>query len=102
MTASNSVLCLRKRGRHVQVGLLAGDDHRPPLPMEFVIGKELEIVGSHGLQAHRYDEMLELITSGRLEPHRLIGKTVSLEDAPEELAGMSDFGSVGVTVIDRF
>jgi alcohol dehydrogenase len=101
-TAANSILGLRKRGRHVQVGLLAGDDHRPRLPMEHVIGKELEIVGSHGLQAHRYEDMLGMISTGRLEPQRLIGKTVSLEEAPTELPGMSDFGAVGITVIDRF
>ena len=102
ITSTNSILSLRKRGRHVQVGLLAGDDHRPRLPMEHVIGKELEIVGSHGLQAHRYEEMLELISTGQLEPQRLIGNTVPLEEAPKELPGMSDFGAVGITVIDRF
>jgi alcohol dehydrogenase len=102
ITSTNSVLCLRKRGRHVQVGLLAGDDHRPRLPMEHVIGKELEIVGSHGLQAHQYEDMLGLISTGRLEPQRLIGKTVRLEEAPKELPAMSDFGAVGITVIDRF
>jgi len=88
-TSTNSVLCLRKRGRHVQVGL-------------YVIGRELEIVGSHGLQAHRYEDMLGLISTGQLEPQRLIGKTVPLEEAPKELPGMSDFGAVGITVIDRF
>ena len=101
-TSVNSVACLRKRGRHVQVGLLAGDDFRPPLPMELVIGRELELVGSHGLQAHRYPEMLELIAAGRVEPQRLVGKTVSLEEAPAELEAMGGFGSVGITVIDRF
>jgi alcohol dehydrogenase len=101
-TAVNSVSCLRKRGRHVQVGLLAGDEHRPRLPMEQVIAGELEIIGSHGMQAHRYSEMLELITSGVLQPQRLIGKTVSLEDAPHELAAMGGFEGTGITVIDRF
>ena len=101
-TSTNSILCLRKRGRHVQVGLLAGEDRRPRLPMEYVIGRELEIIGSHGMQAHRYDDMLEKITSGDLEPQRLIGKTVPLEEAPRELEGMSRFGAVGITVIDRF
>ncbi len=102
ITSTNSVLCLRKRGRHVQVGLLAGDDHRPRFPMEYVIGRELEIVGSHGLQAHRYEDMLGMISTGQLEPQRLIGKTVSLEEVPTELPGMTDFGAVGITVIDRF
>lgn len=101
-TSVNSVLCLRKRGRHVQVGLLAGDDHRPPLPMEYVIARELEILGSHGMQAHRYSEMLDLIASNTLQPQRLIGKTVSLEEAPQEFESMAQFGAVGITVIDRF
>jgi len=101
-TCANSILCLRKRGRHVQVGLLAGDDYQPRLPMEHVIGRELEILGSHGMQAHRYDDMLEKIMAGDLEPQRLIGKTVPLEEAPNELEGMNHFGAVGITVIDRF
>ena len=102
VTSANSVLCLRKRGRHVQVGLLAGDEYRPRLPMERVIGWELEILGSHGMQAHRYQEMLDLIAQGKLEPQKLIGKKVPLEEAPRELQGMDDFGAVGITVIDRF
>jgi alcohol dehydrogenase len=102
ITAANSVLCLRKRGRHVQVGLLAGDDYRPPLPTEQVIAKELEIIGSHGMQAHRYREMLDLIAAGKLDPQRLIGKRVALEEVPSELEAMGEFGAVGITVIDRF
>jgi alcohol dehydrogenase len=102
VTCANSILSLRKRGRHVQVGLLAGDDHRPRLPMEHVIGKELEIVGSHGMQASRYGEMFEMIASGKLDPERIIGKRVSLEDAPDELLEMGSFGGAGITVIDRF
>jgi alcohol dehydrogenase len=101
-TSANSILSLRKGGRHIQIGLLAGDDHRPRLPMERVIGWELEILGSHGMQAFKYPEMLELITSGKLEPQRLIGKTIALEEAPAALEAMTDFGSVGITVIDRF
>jgi alcohol dehydrogenase len=101
-TAANSILCLRKRGRHVQVGLLAGDDFRPRLPMEQVIGKELELVGSHGMQAHRYDRLFDMISAGKLDPREIVGKTIPLEDAPSELMGMSTFGGVGITVIDRF
>lgn len=101
-TCANSILCLRKRGRHVQVGLLAGDDYQPRVPMHRVIGWELEICGSHGMQASRYDEMLAMIAAGRLDPKALIGKTVPLEEAPDELESMGRFGSVGITVIDRF
>jgi alcohol dehydrogenase len=102
VTCRNSVLCLRKRGRHVQVGLMVGDDSEPSLPMGPVIGRELELLGSHGMQAHRYPEMLQMIVSGKLRPEMLLGKTVSLEESLRELETMGNFGTTGVTVIDRF
>ncbi len=101
-TCRDSLLCLRKRGRHVQVGLLAGKDFQPRLPMEQVIARELEIVGSHGMQAARYDDMLNMITAGKLDPRSLIGKTLSLNEAPQALEQMGQFSHVGMTVIDRF
>ncbi|MBM4041452.1 MAG: zinc-dependent alcohol dehydrogenase family protein [Planctomycetes bacterium] len=101
-TCANSVLCLRKRGRHVQVGLLLAEQSAPPVPMDRVIARELEILGSHGMQAHRYGEMLAMVAAGKLRPDRLIGKTVSLEEAVEELTAMDRFRGTGVTVINRF
>jgi len=98
----NSIDCLRKRGKHIQVGLMVEDDHNPRVPMGKVLSNELEILGSHGMQAHRYADMLAMITAGSLEPERLIGKTVGLEDAIAELVSMDSFGSRGVTVITEF
>jgi len=95
-------MSLRKRGRHVQVGLMVASDSNPPLPMGQVIAKELEIVGSHGMQAHAYAPLMEMIKSGRLAPKKLVGKTITLEQAPAELEAMGNFGGLGVTVIDRF
>jgi alcohol dehydrogenase len=102
VTCRNSILCLRKRGRHVQVGLMVGDHRDPSLPMGFVIGRELELLGSHGMQAHRYPEMLQMIISGKLKPQLLTGKTVTLEESMKELESMGNFGGTGITVIDRF
>ena len=102
VTCRNSILCLRKRGRHVQVGLMVGDHRDPSLPMGFVIGRELELLGSHGMQAHRYPEMLQMIISGKLKPQLLTGKTVTLEESMKELESMGNFGGSGITVIDRF
>jgi alcohol dehydrogenase len=101
-TCFNSVACLRKRGRHVQVGLMLGDHHHPAVPMDMVIAKELEIVGSHGMQAHRYPAMLGMINAGTLQPKKLIGKTITLDQAADELADMDSFKGTGVTVVDRF
>ena len=102
VTCSNSIDGLRKRGKHIQVGLMTGDDRSPQLPMDRVIANELEILGSHGMQAHRYTELLAMIRAGELRPDLLVGSTISLEDALVELPGMNDFTGSGVTVIDRF
>ena len=101
-TLFNSISCLRKRGRHVQVGLMLAEQSRPWIPMDRVIAHELEIVGSHGMQAYRYDAMLDLIQSGRVRPDRLVGRTISLDEAPAALADLNSFAGTGVTVIDRF
>ncbi len=102
VTCMNSIAGLRKRGRHIQVGLMVGNDSRPPVAMDRVIADELEILGSHGIQAHRYGDLLAMIEAGKLDPSRLIGNTISLEDALVELPAMNRFQGTGVTVIDRF
>ena len=101
-TCNNSIRSLCKRGRHVQVGLLAGADASPAVPLELAIARELEIVGSHGLQASYYPELFELLTSGRLKLAQLIDRRISLSEAPETLAGMGSFAGTGITVIDCF
>jgi alcohol dehydrogenase len=101
-TCFNSISSLRKRGRHIQVGIMESDHHKTLVPMDLLIGRELEILGSHGMQAHKYPEMLEMIAAGALQPQKLIGKTVPLEDALTELTEMNHFRGTGLTVIDRF
>lgn len=101
-TCWNSIACLRKRGRHVQVGLMAGADARAAVPMDRVIAWELEIYGSHGMQAHRYPALWAMVAAGRLDPARLVGRRIALADAPAELMAMNEFRGAGITVIDRF
>jgi alcohol dehydrogenase len=101
-TCFNSVSCLRKRGKHVQVGLLLGDESAPRIPMSKVVANELELLGSHGMQAHRYGAMLDMTLSGKLRPEKLIGERISLEDSIDALMNMGKFQSVGVTVVTRF
>jgi D-arabinose 1-dehydrogenase-like Zn-dependent alcohol dehydrogenase len=91
-----SIAGLGKRGRHVQIGLLPDP---PRVPMDLVIGRELELLGSHGMAAHAYPEMLALVATGRLQPGRLISSRIALDDAPAALAAMSDGSPSGVTVI---
>lgn len=101
-TCFNSVASLRKRGKHIQVGLMAGDHKNPKIPMALVIANELEIIGSHGMQAFRYPAVFEMISTGKLSPEKLVGKTVTLEESVDILRNMDKFENTGVTVIDRF
>jgi len=98
-TARGALEALRKNGRLVQVGLMAGDDANPPFPLHLVIARELEIVGSHGMAAHAYPRMLAMVMDGRLDPEQLITRRLTLEDAPEALATMATAPVAGVTII---
>jgi alcohol dehydrogenase len=100
-TCFNSVACLAKGGRHVQVGLLLGDQSRPALPMDMVVSRELEIYGSHGIQAHRYGAMLGMVASGLLHPELLVTDRYTLEEGVDFLQRMNSFPGSGIRVIDR-
>jgi alcohol dehydrogenase len=99
-TCFHSVSNLRKRGRHVQVGLLVGEDAHMAVPMDRVLADELELVGTHGIQAHRYPALFEMIEAETLQPGRLVSRTIPLRAAGTALANMADGGPAGVTVID--
>ncbi len=101
-TCFNSIANLRKRGRHVQVGLMLGEHATPAVPMSRVIANELEILGSHGMQAHRYGTMFGLVDAASLDLGRLVGRTVSLEQSIDVLTSMDAFAGVGVTVVTEF
>jgi alcohol dehydrogenase len=98
----DSIASLRKRGRHIQVGIMEAEHRHAKIPMDLVIAGELEILGSHGMQAHKYPEMLEMISTGKLQPQKLIGKRISLEESLDELVNMNNFAGIGITVIDKF
>ena len=101
-TCFDSIASLRKRGRHIQVGLMSTEHNHPPIPMDRVIANELEILGSHGIQAFEYGRLLDMIVAGKLHPEALIGRTVGLEEGMAQLVDMDRFGQTGITVIDRF
>ena len=102
ITCFNSISNLRKRGKHIQVGLMTGNHQHPKVPMDKVLANELEIIGSHGMQAFKYPEMLEMIKSGKLNPEKLIEKTITLEEATIVLPNMNKFENKGILVINSF
>jgi hypothetical protein len=54
------------------------------------------------MQAHEYGPMLEMITTGKLQPGKLISKTVTLEESLAVLESLVEYSTTGVIVIDRF
>ncbi|RQX30039.1 alcohol dehydrogenase, partial [Micromonospora chalcea] len=98
-TCVASIEGLRRRGRHVQVGLLPAAQGRPALPMDLVIAYELELLGSHGMPAHAYPEMLRLVTAGVLCPADLVTRTIDLDAAPDALATMDRPAVAGMCLI---
>ena len=101
-TCASSIACLRKRGRHVQVGLMPPAQGMPRIPMDRVIGAELQIIGTHGLQAYEYPEMLRTIGLAHLDLGQLVGSVIGLDDVPDALVAMNDPvpARAGLTVVD--
>jgi len=87
-TATASILGLRRRGRHVQVGLMLANNALAALPWGAVVARELEVIGSHGMPSVDYPGLLAMISAGRLAPGALVGRTVGLEQAGVELMAM--------------
>jgi alcohol dehydrogenase len=102
VTCFNSIANLRKRGRHLQVGLMLGEHKTPAIPMAQVIAQELEILGCHGMQAHAYPALLGMMEQGLIHPQRLIGQRVTLAEGAQILMEMAHFPTTGVAVIERF
>jgi alcohol dehydrogenase len=102
ITSWNSIANLRKRGTHVQVGLLVNEDAKTRWPGDLILARELNVLGSHGMQAHRYDQMLQMVSGGQLDPRRLVGRTIALQECPTALVDLDRFPGVGVTVISEF
>jgi alcohol dehydrogenase len=97
---TDSIMSLRRRGRHVQVGLLPEAAGHPQVPMARVIAWELDLLGSHGMAAAGYPAMLALIDSGVLRPQDLIERVISLDEAASLLPALDRASPAGMTMID--
>jgi len=101
-TCLNSVMSLRKHGRHVQVGLMVAEERKATIPMARVIHWELSLTGSFGLQTVAYPELLSMIEGGRIDPGRLVRQEVNLDRAAEILMSMDDSPPQGIAMITAF
>jgi alcohol dehydrogenase len=97
---ADAILSLRRRGRHLQVGLLPTVGGHPRVPMARVIGWELDVLGSHGMAAVDYPGMMALIEQGSLQPQRLIERTIGLDEAAAMLPGFDRATVTGITIVN--
>jgi alcohol dehydrogenase len=99
-TCAASIAGLRPHGRHVQVGLLPPALGLPAVPMHLLISGELQLLGSHGMAAHAYPQLLALVASGRLRPDDLITDRIGLDQAGPVLAAMGSTPPTGIVVVN--
>ena len=98
-TAAAAVASLRRRGRHLQLGLMLGPDATAGLPWDLVIARELTVLGGHGMPAAEYPAMLRAIADGSLHPELLIERVIGFDDLPAALAALDDpMAAAGVVV----
>lgn len=99
-TCADAIHSLRRRGRHVQVGLLPSVDGHPAVPMDRVIAWELDLLGSHGMAAVDYPAMLAQVETGALRPQDLVERVVGLTEGARRLPSFESSAPVGITLID--
>jgi alcohol dehydrogenase len=100
-TSTNSINCLAKKGRHIQVGIL-GDKTNIEVSTAQLIANEIELIGSHGMPIADYKNIFELIESKKIDLSLLIHKTVMLEEVHQELIKMDSYSNSGMVIIDQF
>ena len=97
-TIRAAIGALAPLGRHVQIGLLPAE---PVVDLPRVIALELSVLGSHGMAAAEYPELVDLVVQGRLRPQDLVTNVISLDEAPAAMEAMgSPTASPGMTIID--
>ncbi|WP_257350415.1 zinc-dependent alcohol dehydrogenase family protein [Pseudalkalibacillus decolorationis] len=102
-TCQASLLSLKKRGRHLQLGLTTKDEAGMiPIPIDLIVQSEIQLVGSLGMPPSKYPTMLRMVETGKLNPEALITDKISLEGAPGVFEQMSNFQNIGVTVVNKW
>ena len=99
-TSTNSINCLAKKGKHIQVGIL-GNENDIIVSTADLIAKEIEIIGSHGMPLADYTIIFDLIASKKIDLSSLIDRTVKLEHVYEEMLNMDTYGNSGMVIIDQ-
>ncbi|MFB6112154.1 MAG: alcohol dehydrogenase catalytic domain-containing protein [Halobacteriaceae archaeon] len=102
-TCRAGVQSLRAGGTQLQLGL-TGEAERGEiaLPTDSMTRWERSLVGARGCPPSRYAELFRLVDRDHIDPGALISRELSLEDLPDRLAAMDDYGTEGIEVVTEF
>ncbi len=100
-TTNASVECLATLGRHVHVGMPAGDGMME-VNMRLIYSKQLAFYGTRGMPAWKYPSLLEMIERGDVDLTPMLDREVTLSGASAELRAMKGPTRPGTAVITDF
>jgi alcohol dehydrogenase len=80
-----------------------GERHLPDgLPIDIIVPKEVQVIGSLGMQAPHFPSMLRMVETGKLRPGKLVHRTIGLDEVSGVVESMDKYGTLGVTVISTY
>ena len=97
-TTNASVECLAILGRHVHVGMPAGDG-RMNINLRAIYTKQLSFFGTRGMPAWKYPSLLDMIERGQVDISPMVSREVPLSAASAELRAMHGPTPPGTAVI---
>lgn len=100
-TTNASVECLATLGRHVHVGMPAGDGMMT-INMRAIYAKQLAFYGTRGMPSWKYPGLLEMIERGAVDLSPMLDREVALSGATAELRAMKGPTPPGTAVITNF
>jgi propanol-preferring alcohol dehydrogenase len=102
-TCANAIKSLRKNGRHLQIGITTQNEAGwISIPIDLVVFRELQILGTIGMAPHRYGSMIPLVASGRLTPGVMVTGEIALSQVESIFEGMSRNEITGTNVVTDF
>lgn len=101
-TTNASIGCLRTLGRHVQIGMPAGETGMMQIDMRGIYSKQLSFFGTRGMPAWKYPRLLDFIARGQVDIAPMVAREIALSGASAELRAMKCPTPPGTAVITDF
>lgn len=101
VTTNASVECLATLGRHVHVGLPAGEGMMQ-INMRAIYAKQLSFFGTRGMPSWKYPRLIGMIERGEVDLSPMVAREIPLSQASAELRAMRGPTSPGTAVITDF